>query len=405
MFPKRFLLFFIVITLFSCEKEELIPIVETPVATFDETIEYLTVPDYLSTPINGSELIVPIIILNWIPSPDGVVVNDSVTKAEGVKDWGGVVKTGMTVETINQWNLSNNYKVKYSVEEGSKFRGYSNPNAVPYVGIKVVKYINIYQWDIVWDIDRYRPDYNQIFKKIGLEKMVNDEGIKEVWINWVNYRGDVWIPESNMSSPLTGDISNSYHRTDDLPIYDKTYVVYGGSFDRWFAEMVHCRGHQLEAQLSYLNNTFFWQNFVGYPEGEPQPYNQGGRVGSTHFTPNSTGDYDYDNTSLVLSDIGDWDPNNNGTKVMVNNQTWKYERTVPFTYPSVYGHDRWGDMSQYKVGTDPQSGWLIYWLQSIPNKNSGIPYQKDNDNYIVSNWWDLFYNWDETILNNKKLYQ
>jgi hypothetical protein len=374
-----------------------------------ESIEYLTVPSYLATPISNSKLIVPVIIINWIPSKDGVVVDSNVSVIGGNQDWGSVTKYNMSVKTVNQWILSNDLKVKYSIEEGSKFRGFNNPNATPYVGIKVIKYINVYEMPLKSPDDNLQsastkiPDYDSLFKKLNLKELVELQGVKEVWINWTN-TGGIWVPESNMASPTTGDISNSYKRPKDLPIYDKTYVVYGAAFDRWFAEMVHCRGHQIEAQMAHLNKNFFWQDFVGYPKGNPQPYKQGGRCGSTHFTPNSTGDYDYSNTTDVLSDIGDWNPNNNGKKTLINKNAWTFKRTPPFQVPTVENHKRWNDHANYTLGTDPQSGWLIYWFQSIPS-NTRISYTENGVEKVIENWWDIFYNWDDAIKNKKNLYK
>jgi hypothetical protein len=78
---------------------------------------------------------------------------------------------------------------------------------------------------------------------------------------------------------------------------------------------------------------------------------------------------------------------------------------VPFTYPTVIDHDRWDVHSKSPVGSDPQSGWLIYWFQSIPSKDNGIKYQgEDGSEISITNWWDLYYNWDDTISNEKKLY-
>jgi hypothetical protein len=246
------------------------------------------------------------------------------------------------------------------------------------------------------------PDYKSVFERINLKSLVESLGVKEVWINFTNPTGNIWIPESNMASPTTGDISNSYQRANDLPIYNKTYVVYGASFDRWFAEMLHCRGHQIEAQMSYLNKDFFWQDFVGMPKGASKP--QGGRSGSTHFTPNSIADYDYANTTKILSDIGDWNPNNNGVKKLVNNETWTFSRPTPFQVPTVENHTKWNEQAKYVFGTDPQSGWLIYWFQSIPS-NIPIKYSQNGIEKTIENWWDIYYNWDDAIKSNKKLFK
>lgn len=403
------LLISLFIFLSSCEKEDILSpiteeIVEEVVEVSIEGVEFLEVPDYLSTPAENSEKIIPVVVINWIPSNDGITVTDKV--AEACVDWGNVVHYDLTVETLNKWILSNDNKVKFSIEEGSKFRG-SVSNTNPYIGIQVIKYINVYDMptivpnDGIQNTNTILPNYKELFLKLGMEDLVNNHGVKEVWINWTN-TGDTWIPESNMSSPITGDVSNSYHREDDLPVYDKTYVVYGSVYDRWYAEMTHSRGHQYEAQLAYLDNNFFWQKFVGFPEGEPQPYNQGGKCGSTHYTPNSVADYDYDNSDVVMSNILDWDPDQGeGSTIEVNNLTWKYPRTAPYTTPNITSHERFKVHAESPVGSDGQGGWLIYWFQSIPSKNNGIMYGEKE----ITNWWDIIFEWDETITNNTNLYK
>lgn len=362
-------------------------------------IEYVNVDDFLSTPANGSELIIPVVVINYLPTKNGIHINQD---NYPIRDYGDVIVQNLPISEVSKWMLSNDLKTKFSIEEGSKYRGFNNPNAKPYVGIRVLKYINLYEVDKIIDpnsIDGeegYFPDYSSIFSKINLEDLVNNQGVKEVWFN----RKSLNVPESNMSSPLTGDISNSY-KTDDLPIYNKTYIVYGNFTHRWYEENVHNRGHQIEAQLAYLNSLFFWQDFVGYPKGAPQPYYKGGRCGSTHYTPNSTGDYDYDNKELVLSDIGDWRPDNSGVKKMVNSDTWKISRQLPVSLPSITGVNHWKDINNSPIGAGPHGGWLIYWMQSIPGKNNGIPY----GNFTITDWWDLFYNWDDAIRNNKTLWE
>ena len=58
------------------------------------------------------------------------------------------------------------------------------------------------------------------------------------------------------------------------------------------------------------------------------------------------------------------------------------------------------------VGGDPQSGWIVYWYQSIPS-NIPITYKDSTTktNRTIENWWDIFYNWDETLKNKKNLYR
>jgi len=374
-------------------------------------VQEIKVEDYLSKPAVGSKLVVPVIVIDWIPMENNVVL-DAVKN--NLKDYGDKVITSLTEDDIYNWMTNNNYKTKYSIEEGSKFRGYSNPTATPYVGIQVIKHYKVHKWNLIPSplSGRTQPDYKQIFDMIGLQNLVEQNGVKEVWINYPYYVDGLIVEESNMSSPRiktegsSADVSNSYHITTDLPIYNKTYVVYGNAADRWFAEMIHCRGHQLEAQMAKLNNTFFWNDFVGYKK-DGTAYKQEGRAGSTHFTPNSTGDYDYNNPTLISSDIGDWKPDRTGVKKTVNNSTWVGERkNMPYPIIPMTKHIKWNELMKQGVGGDPQSGWIVYWNQSIP---SSVPITyvdtTTKTTKTVENWWDIFYNWDNALTMKKNLYK
>ena len=85
----------------------------------------------------------------------------------------------------------------------------------------MVKYFKVQTLQFVGNI----PNYTALFDSIGLKKLVEVDGVKEVWFNYSLYKPNMMIPESNMSSPY-GDVSNSYMHNDDLPVYNKTYVVY-----------------------------------------------------------------------------------------------------------------------------------------------------------------------------------
>ena len=67
---------------------------------------------------------------------------------------------------------------------------------------------------------------------------VETKGVKEVWI-WGYHFKDIAPVESNLSSPITGDISNSFRHPDDLPVYDRSYTLYNYNFTRTASESVH----------------------------------------------------------------------------------------------------------------------------------------------------------------------
>ena len=105
------------------------------------------------------------------------------------------------------------------------------------------------------------PDWFRVFADLQLETLMRQKRIKEIWFADSGMDGGYpsYNPaahriedfrvnyESNMASPFTGDISNSFREPDDLPILDHTYIVYGINYRRTQAEAVHNVGHQMEA--------------------------------------------------------------------------------------------------------------------------------------------------------------
>jgi len=360
-----------------------------------------------STALN-TKLRVPVIIINYIPTNDGINLDNS--RAPGVFRLPNktIVDVKLALNTLSSG-------IKFSAEEGSKFRGYNSKTASSYVGIDVVKQFNFYeiplqkaffksQQEYLTD-PMNEPDYTKIFEMINLKYLVEIMGVKEIWFNVSHFHKGlttfdpkihkpenfVVLPESNMSSPTTGDISNSFRQNNDLPIFKNTYVVYGfnynGAFDviDFIPNNIHLRSHQIEVQISYLDRSpekeLWYNKFVGIPKSGGNPT---GRCGNVHFPPNAVNDYDYNNLTYVNSDIEDWKPDGTGLFKKINKNTWN---NYYFNWPQ-------------NVFNDSQSNWLLYWYQSIPGQYNGLEY---NGKKLV-NWWDLFYNWDDSIKNKKTLW-
>jgi len=378
--------------------------------------KYYPVPNFLANPIEEAQLIIPVIIINYIPSTNGITITDDFAELEANRDYGNNIIYDMKVESVMNYFLGGDIRQKWSMEEGSRYHGQEDSSKKPYLGYKVLELLNLF----VLDFDQNgQIDYFKLFEKINLKYKVENLGVKEVWFN--HFPDGYSVPESNMSSPhrifthhgkLTSDVSNSARNDDDLPIYDKTYVVYGQV--GWYANNLHNRGHQIEAQLAiwetYRNNYdlsyLFYQKFGGYPEGAPAPYFRGGKVGLVHYPPNAERDYDYDNSEYVDSDILDWKPNGGGTLKSINKDAWHYNRYMPLSVPQIPDdHQKWRSYVNNIAGGDPEGGWLIYWMQSIPSLDNNIPYNFENNNYTITNWWDIIYKWDETIINNKNLFE
>lgn len=354
-----------------------------------ENIDLLSVP-YLTTPSNpNAKIIVPVVVVNYFPTLNGIDIDTK--RASGYGSLSPITIDRLEKKTIQFLNLT-----KFGLEEGSKFRGYNVPSQTSSVSFKVVKFINVYEikkglMDKIGGVV-YQPDYIDLFGKINLKQLVENEGVKEVWFSLrpisneypvvksenISPENFINLPESNMSSP-TGDVSNSVRYQNDLPVYNKTYVVYGYNLETSSANMIHNRGHQIEAQLSHLDGNF-WGSFSNKTDG----YADSTRLGCTHKPPNTTRDYDWNNKTYAMSDIEDWKPTG-GTKKLINSDRWMNINYTPPTPVDLIPYD----------SNDSQMKWLIFWQQSIPSNNSNIS--------NVNNWWDLFYNWDDAIKNKKRL--
>ena len=367
-------------------------------------LEFLPIDPKLKSTGKG-KIIVPVVIVNYLPTVDGVLL-DMNRAPDGYYDL-----YNSTLDRAKAKILADKIVEKNSIEEGTRFRDYSNNRVDPYISLDVVGYINIYELDLTFwikttsngkQVDMKTIEYFKLFDRLKMKDFVDNLGVKEVWItifgkdeypsviknNMADINTYYSMPESNMSSPLTGDISNSYRHQNDLPKYSKTYVVYGNSGHRGADTDLHNRGHQIEAQLSYIDRELIWNNAF-LPTSTKKEF----RLGNCHWPPNATSDYDYGNKASVKSDIGSYQPSG-GTYVDVNVDTWLGKKyTFPMTATNIIGESNYDNDAQVK--------WFIYWWQSIPGYNNTILY----NNSSLENWWDIFYNWDEAIKSKKKLYK
>ena len=136
------------------------------------------------------------------------------------------------------------------LEESSRFRGYQNPNALPALGYRVVAAITVSTSRYHRGRQGYRKGFPfiartiiEIFQRFDARHYVEDlesEGVLDIGTatftpDYPSYDPSIHKPEvlmgmweSNMSSPATGDISNSDRDRDtDLPVYYRSYMVYG----------------------------------------------------------------------------------------------------------------------------------------------------------------------------------
>lgn len=254
------------------------------------------------------------------------------------------------------------------------------------------------------------PDYNGIMQDHNICDYVDNKGVREVWI-WA-YQGPnrpeaggtpyLGIDESKMSS-LHGDISNSYGY-NDMPICKYTYRVYTFNYNSKTENAMHSWGHQLESELAHVDPQLFQELFQGprYPgcdsvnppditgDGKVDNadrkeciLNKGdgiGRCGSVHNPPNSTREYDTQNSKANKSDCMDWNPDTKGVLSDVSCEVWGCSVTDEYT------------------GT-PTLKYYIWLWQNLPGRNNTKTYQ----GRILRNWWDIHGDFDNVILSNKYL--
>jgi len=362
-------------------------------------VKKIPVDSYLATPIENAIWEIPVAIVAFLPTADGI--NIDVSKIPLFFNLEPRSLSQIESDILNIFR-----RKKMAIEQGSRFRGYSDPNARPSIGYRIIEQIIVY--DLIpasphFEINGVQAaDYFTVMTGLGLDSLVNNEGVREIWltmdsfdIGYPSYDPAVhdlkdrrWIPESNMSSPITGDISNSF-RLPDLPILDHTYVIYGIAWHRSQAEAIHNVGHQFEAMFSHvnylqdLNTNLFWRNFVGQNN---QNQFISGRAGWTHMPPNTTDHYDYLNSRVVSSDIEDWRPDGSGTLKAVSVNTW-----------AAHSHP-WPGQQEFGQRTETQ--WYIYWMQNFPGHGNQIPH---GDQWMT-NWWSIFADWDAAITSGLGLY-
>ena len=360
-------------------------------------VRRLAVDPYLSTPSAGALWEIPVVLIEYHPTTDGVSLDT--LRAPG---FGGA--DPMSLDSLATWTLKIARRRKLMVEDGSRFRGYRDATTAPSLGYRVVEHIIVYDQVPPHPTKRHptiigNPRYENwhaVFADLQLQPLILSRGVRELWVTWSSFDGGypVYKPgihkvedmragwESNMSSPTTGDVSNSDRDPSDAPVLAHTYIIYGINFRRTQAEAVHVVGHQVEAMMSYVafrqdgNDRLFWRDFVGF--ATPTQFVPG-RAGSTHFPPNARQDYDYLNPAPVASDIEDWRPDNTGQKTSVNMDTWGR-----ITY-------RWPGESDFHQRVESQ--WYTYWFQNFPGRGNRIPH----GTRWMTNWWAFVGDWDAAI--------
>jgi len=306
---------------------------------------------------------IPVMVVRYLPTSDGVVVDRSVTG-----DWGeSITYTRRKTDSLTAALVA-------ALEDGSRYRAYIDSAAPPSL-----------RYHIVHTEERLEPlptfdkpghdvpmtDYGALAAAHDFAGRVEDEGVNEVWI-WGYHGGVIDLWESNMAGPW-GDVSNSDRDTLDLPVTSRTYTVYHYNYQRGLTEAIENHMHQLEAVINAADgrdstpddawsDLLFWGKFVG---SDISHRIASPRCGWSHFPPNAERDYDWANRRFVETDCEDWRPDGMGATQRMN-------------------CERWGCTGL---------GWFRYWSQNIPGAGHALSYE----GRPLTNWWRLIGDYDGAI--------
>ncbi len=350
----------------------------TPATTVKPTSTPTSTPaPAAAAPSKGATRTIKVLVLRYFP-----------LDSSGSKLDSGI--TGMNDDlSLMRTKLSNlNQSVAAALSNGSKYHGYADSAVIPSFNISIVddkeflKAIPVSTNKIPWNTAVNRPDYKKMLTEdVDICNLVNNSGVTQVWI-WGYHYGNIEPAEGNMSMGNNsrsfwnhgsfGDVSNS-EQIDDMPLCNKTYVLFNYNYGRGAAEAVEDHTHHIERINDFADSTL-WSNFVN-------PYGQSGgtinHCGWTHFPPNGIKDYDWRNETTVKSDCMDWKPGGGGQVKDVSCHTW-------------YGSGSCAD--------DSGLAFKVWWMQSIPGMGNTLT----SSGQALRNWWDFYIDFDEALIKGKR---
>ena len=203
-------------------------------------------------------------------------------------------------------------------------------------------------------------DYHSIVNRFNILQRVAQGEIDEVWLFGFPYAG---FYESRMAGP--GAFWCNAPPLNHTDPAGRRFVIMGFSYERGVGEMLENMGHRAE---SIMEKTFeklsgddnLWRRFTRYDK----THRGRAALGNVHFAPNSERDYDWGNTSTVLSESDDWlynFPDFKGVKRPVTAAEWGHGDTRK--------HHRWW-MKHFPKTKGRKNGIYHNWWQYIADPNN-----------------------------------
>jgi hypothetical protein len=208
-------------------------------------------------------------------------------------------------------------------------------------------------------------DYERVLADQDVKTLVDRREVDEVWLFGGPYFGYF---EAAMAGPGAFDINGGLF--PNVPS-TRPFAIMGFNSERGVAEMLHDLCHRTEATMARVYGgwsaselTTSWARFAA------NAHQANGRagVGSCHYPPNATAEYDYANPRPVDSDAEDWlrYPARTGTRGQVSRESWG--------------------------GPDYHRAYMRWWLGHLPRGDGVGPDRK------LTNWWAYVTRFDSLVI-------
>lgn len=208
-------------------------------------------------------------------------------------------------------------------------------------------------------------DYPKVISQFRLAERVMAGEFEEVWWFGAPYFG---FAESAMAGRDAFGINGPAF--DDPQVKSsRAFAIMGYNYERGPAEMIHNLCHRTEATMTRMYGGWQIDQLVNdWARFAANAHQSKGvaAVGTCHYPPNATSDYDYANKRFVESSGDDWlnYPELTGAKTRINCETWG--------------------------GPDYQRNYLKWWFARLPRAVGTNP----TDGRLY-NWWEYLYHFND----------